>query len=216
MAIMDRYTNISINSVFSSEQGGFHAYHLPHRHRRRLSEVSDLQSLPGQFHHRRPGAAQTGTVAVAFRAEKGLETHADQENQTLSKRFCIKDIGFRIMSIKTVHALLDDIRLLGDGQYEIVEAVRSLVKSTIPSISEEVKYGGIIFSSGTSFCGVFAYKQHVSMEFGHGAGIADMLGFLEGNGKGRRHIKFRSVAEIKTKQLAVYLPLALAAAKNSD
>jgi len=85
---------------------------------------------------------------------------------------------------------------------------------TIPSVTEEVKYGGILFSSGVQFCGVFAYKQHVSVESGSGAKIQDPLGHLEGSGKGRRHIKLHSVKDIKAKALAHYLPLALEAARS--
>ena len=114
---------------------------------------------------------------------------------------------------KSVQTLLEDIRLLGEEQFKIVEAVRALVKKTFKPMSEEVKYGGILFSSGVHFGGVFAYKEHVSVEFGHGAKIIDTDGFLEGAGKGRRHIKLSTVNDISGKKLAKYLPLALEAAK---
>lgn len=120
------------------------------------------------------------------------------------------------MATKSVQALLDDIRLLGDEQHSLVESVRALVKKTVSPLSEEVKYGGILFSSGVQFCGVFAYKQHVSVEFGNGALIADTLGHLEGGGKGRRHIKLHSAEDIKAKNLAHYLPLALEVAKSAS
>ena len=118
------------------------------------------------------------------------------------------------MATKNVQALLDDIRLLGNEQYSLVESVRALVKKTFPSVSEEVKYGGILFTSGVQFCGVFSYKQHVSVEFGDGAKISDPYGHLEGSGKGRRHIKLHSAKDIKAKSLAHYLPLALEAASS--
>lgn len=115
------------------------------------------------------------------------------------------------MATKSLQALLDDIRLLGSEQYMIVEAVRALVKASLPDMVEEVKYGGILFSSGAQFCGVFAYKEHVSVEFSMGAKIADTNGFLEGRGKGRRHLKLFTVMDIEEKCLAYYLPLALEA-----
>lgn len=118
------------------------------------------------------------------------------------------------MTLKSVKELMDDVRLLGDEQLMLVESVRKLVRKTIPSVTEEVKYGGILFASEVQFCGVFAYKQHVSVEFSSGAKIADTLGHLEGGGKGRRHIKLHAAADIKTKELAHYLPLALKAAKG--
>ncbi len=117
------------------------------------------------------------------------------------------------MAKKTVQALLDDIRLLGPEQYELVEAVRALVRQTVSPIDEEVKYGGIMFSSDLPFCGVFAYRQHVSVEFGSGAMITDAHAHLEGVGKGRRHIKLRTLSDIESRNLAHYLPLALAAAR---
>lgn len=119
------------------------------------------------------------------------------------------------MSKKSVQALLDDIRLLGDTQHTLVESVRTLATDTISPLFEEVKYGGILFSSGVQFCGVFAYQKHVSVEFGSGTKIADPLGFLEGSGKGRRHIKLYSVDDIQAKNLALYLALALDSAKIS-
>ena len=116
------------------------------------------------------------------------------------------------MATKSVQSLVEDIRLISETNHEVVEAVRALVKKTFQSASEEVKYGGILFSSGVQFCGVFAYKEHVSVEFGAGARITDDIGLLEGSGKGRRHLKLKSVAEVKNKKLAEYLVLAHKAA----
>ena len=116
------------------------------------------------------------------------------------------------VATKSVQTLLEDIRLVSETNHETVEAVRSLVKKTCKPCVEEVKYGGILFTCGVQFCGVFAYKEHVSVEFGHGASIRDELGHLEGAGKGRRHLKLRSVQDIQGKKVALYLPLALKAA----
>ena len=120
------------------------------------------------------------------------------------------------MTTKSVQTLLEDIRLLSEQNYEMVKAVRALVRKTYKDYSEEVKYGGILFTSSVQFGGVFAYKAHVSVEFGSGAKIIDDLGHLEGSGKGRRHIKLLSVADIKNKRLAQYLPLAKLAASDTS
>ena len=118
------------------------------------------------------------------------------------------------MTKKSIQTLLEDIRLVSEQNFEIVEAVRVLVQKIFETSSEEVKYGGILFRSDVQFGGVFAYKAHVSVEFRSGAKITDTFGFLEGAGKGRRHVKLTSVAQIKDKKLAQYLPLALQAAKQ--
>lgn len=120
------------------------------------------------------------------------------------------------MTKKSVQEMLEDIRLVSEQNYEIVEAVRALVKKTIETTSEEVKYGGILFTSGVQFGGVFAYKGHVTVEFGKGAKINDPFGFLEGSGKGRRHVKLMTASQVKDKKLAQYLSLALQASKQDD
>jgi hypothetical protein len=119
------------------------------------------------------------------------------------------------MPPRTVQSLLGDIEALSPIRLATVEAVRALVFDTIESAEEEVKYGGILFSTGgVSFAGVFAYREHVSVEFGRGASIVDPLGFLQGEGKLRRHIKLRSPADVERTSLAAYLPLALAVARK--
>ncbi len=120
------------------------------------------------------------------------------------------------MSTKSVGALIDDIRMLGEERHATVEAVRALIAKSLASVVEEVKYGGILFASEIQFCGVFAYKEHVSVEFSSGAGIADAFGHLEGSGKFRRHVKLMNVKDIKAKHLKEYLALALASAKKTS
>ena len=88
------------------------------------------------------------------------------------------------------------------------------MRKTVKPLSEEVKYGGILFVSDVQFGGVFAYREHVSVEFSHGAKIVDKGPHLEGGGKGRRHIKLRAVGDITAKKLAAYLPQALEAARG--
>jgi hypothetical protein len=44
----------------------------------------------------------------------------------------------------------------------------------------------------------------------------DPFGFLEGTGKGRRHVKLMSLAQIQDKKLAHYLSLALQATQQDD
>jgi hypothetical protein len=120
------------------------------------------------------------------------------------------------MVTRSVDSLLDDMRLLGGDQRLIAQAVRMLVRKTLSGVTEEVKYGGILLSSsGVQIGGIFAYKEHVSVEFSKGVAIDDVFGWLEGAGKGRRHLKLRSLADIKVRKLADYLPKALAAARSA-
>ncbi len=104
---------------------------------------------------------------------------------------------------------LEDIRALNEERFNLVQTVRELVLDLDCSISEEVKYGGILFSAKKPFCGVFSYAKHVSLEFGEGASFPDKHKVLEGEGKLRRHIKLVCVQDISAKHVREYLALAL-------
>jgi hypothetical protein len=78
-----------------------------------------------------------------------------------------------------------------------------------PGVTEEVKYGGLVFSSVQPFCGIFSYTAHASLEFSQGAVLADTVGVLEGRGKGRRHIKLRHVDDLRRCRIESYLDEAL-------
>ncbi len=110
-----------------------------------------------------------------------------------------------------VNALLQDLSLVNEDNYALVQAVRQLVLRLGKEVTEEVKYGGILFSGSQAFCGVFAYAKHISLEFGDGASLPDAYGFLEGKGKQRRHIKLTTLDDLNTRQVAHYVQLAYAA-----
>ncbi len=57
--------------------------------------------------------------------------------------------------------------------------------------------------------GIFTYSAHVTLEFSQGFKMDLGPGFLEGNGKYRRHIKFRTLYEVKSKYAARYLQNAI-------
>lgn len=110
-----------------------------------------------------------------------------------------------------ISQLLDDIRLLDPERFELVQALRKIILALDASITEEVKYGGILFSVEKPFCGIFSYANHVSLEFVAGASLPDKYQVLEGEGKLRRHIKFSSAQDIADKHIPEYLLWALKA-----
>ena len=115
------------------------------------------------------------------------------------------------MSTDRISKLLEDIRLLNPYRFELVQELREIILGLDASVSEEVKYGGLLFSAGKPFCGVFSYAKHVSLEFGAGASLPDKFSVLEGEGKFRRHIKLLSAQDILEKHVREYLLLALKA-----
>lgn len=118
------------------------------------------------------------------------------------------------MGADRVAQLLADISLLDPGRCALVQALREIILGLDACITEEVKYGGFLFSVGKPFCGVFCYAKHVSLEFSEGATLADHFNVLAGDGKWRRHIKLSSTADIAGKHVRDYLALALKLAKS--
>ncbi|MBT1157930.1 DUF1801 domain-containing protein [Aminobacter anthyllidis] len=116
------------------------------------------------------------------------------------------------MTGNRVQTLLDDMRDHQTDHFAIVSRVREIVLRSGPSISEEIKYGGILFSARAPFCGVFSYAGHVTLEFSEGAALPDRHGVLLGQGKLRRHIKLLTVSDIDDRHVADYVALAQQAA----
>jgi hypothetical protein len=100
-------------------------------------------------------------------------------------------------------------------QAAIIDALEEMVAEVAPELHGRSMYGGQMLEreagvAATAVGGYFGYKAHVSFEFSHGAQLSDPDGKLEGSGKARRHIKLRSVADIKAKDCADFLAQAVA------
>ncbi len=112
------------------------------------------------------------------------------------------------MTDSRIENLLQDIRLSNEHNYQVICAARDLIMKTVKGMSQEVKYGGILFTLETPFCGLFAYQAHVSLEFSNGASLQDDAHVLEGKGKFRRHIKLRDIQDLASKKVVHYVELA--------
>ncbi|MBH9579174.1 DUF1801 domain-containing protein [Inhella proteolytica] len=107
-----------------------------------------------------------------------------------------------------IQRLLSDLHLVSAERHDLLQQVRTLALGLGPGIREELKYGGILFGADAHFCGLFAYREHVSLEFSAGAALPDVHRVLEGAGKLRRHIKLRTAEDVAAKQVRHYLELA--------
>ena len=80
----------------------------------------------------------------------------------------------------------------------VAKAVRTLVKKTVKGVEEYVNPWKIpSFDSNGPLCCFMVGKQHVTFAFLRGAALPDPEKLLEGTGKGVRHVKLRSVADVK-------------------
>ena len=98
----------------------------------------------------------------------------------------------------SVQEYLDDLHLLRGEQAAIADAAaRVSFENTGRILEEGIKYGGIVFHWGGRIVGgIYAYRNHVSLEFSEGSTLDDPQDVLEGKGKFRRHLKFREVGNI--------------------
>ena len=113
------------------------------------------------------------------------------------------------MTGKSVEELVEQLSQAAPLLHEIVEEVRSLVFAVVPNVEERVLYGGIVFEAPIMFCGVFAYRRHVSVEFSRGCDLADPYGVLEGKGV-RRHLKLREPSDVEGSHVREFISLASA------
>jgi hypothetical protein len=85
---------------------------------------------------------------------------------------------------------------------EVVRALRSFVKGSVPGTKETVNAWGIpTFEAKDPFCFYMVGKNHVTFGFHYGTSLEDPQGLLEGTGKNIRHVKLRSLEELKQRGL---------------
>jgi hypothetical protein len=106
--------------------------------------------------------------------------------------------------------------LSSDFQTLLTQWMMNTVARHAPDAGHRPLYGGLVFERElgvpkTCVCGIYAYSEHISVEFTHGAALADPMGVLEGAGKHRRHIKLRSMGDILAKDVEGYIARAFAA-----
>jgi hypothetical protein len=81
---------------------------------------------------------------------------------------------------------------------DVVKGLRALVKKTLAGSEEYVNPWKIpSFDSNGTVCGFMTGKEHVTFIFLRGAALPDPEGLLEGTGKSVRHVKVRTVADVK-------------------
>lgn len=118
------------------------------------------------------------------------------------------------MKTDRIEDWLLDIQMMDPERHALLERLRRIVLQVSPKVQQEFKYGGILFSAASPFCGIFSYDRHVSLEFGRGAELPDKHQVLEGEGKLRRHIKILSGNDLFKKNVGEYVALAFAAASK--
>jgi hypothetical protein len=97
------------------------------------------------------------------------------------------------------------------GQQEAANQLRALVKKTLPKAKEGINPWHVpIFESNGPICYYMAGKNHITLGFIRGTSLPDPKSLLEGTGKNLRHVKIKSVDDLKQKGLRELLKSAAA------
>ena len=102
---------------------------------------------------------------------------------------------------------------------ETLKALRQLVKSTLPSLGEGMKWGAPVYSkpTGAPLAYLYGGKDHANLGFLRGAELDDPDNLLEGSGVSGRHIKVFAGQPLPRKQIQSLLRQSMKLApKHSD
>jgi hypothetical protein len=108
----------------------------------------------------------------------------------------------------TPNQFLASLKKHNTEQYTIVTTLRDLILKN-KKTTEEVKYGGLLYSTSKPYTGIFTYKDHVNLEFTDGAKLNDPTHLLTGNGKYRRHCTFKTTKDIQKTAITNFLKQAV-------
>ena len=95
---------------------------------------------------------------------------------------------------KTVDAFLAG---LDPAKAQIAASLRLLILGTDTELRESIKWGTPVFSKIGDVCYIAEAGGHVNLGFFQGAHLAAAVSHLEGSGKGMRHVKVMSLADIQ-------------------
>lgn len=109
-----------------------------------------------------------------------------------------------------IGTFLRDVEALSSDRAKLIDLIRSLFNDASKQLTEDIKYGGIVYISDNELIGgIYSYQDHISIEFSHGADFSDPEGILEGKGKRRRHIKVMTETDITAKNASGFIKQAL-------
>ncbi len=98
-----------------------------------------------------------------------------------------------VETVEAYIAALDPVRR------EIVTRLRRVVRDAAPRAIESLKWGQPVYEQSGLLCSIAAYTSHVNLGFyAAGCVLSDPDRLLEGTGEKMRHVKIRTVSEIRS------------------
>jgi hypothetical protein len=90
---------------------------------------------------------------------------------------------------------------LSQPHREIVAVLRKVIKAAVPGIEERIAWGMPCYFLDGMVCAILPYKAHVNLQLNKGVRLTDPRHLLEGTGKGMRHRKLHTPAQIPIAQV---------------
>ncbi|WP_439489544.1 DUF1801 domain-containing protein [Algoriphagus sp.] len=84
-----------------------------------------------------------------------------------------------------------------EEQRKIMEAIRLIIHTEVPSVVENFKWSRPVFSTDSDFAYFRTSKAHLTFGFYNYEKIKDHRNLLEGTGKDMRHIKLKRLDDLK-------------------
>jgi uncharacterized protein YdhG (YjbR/CyaY superfamily) len=92
---------------------------------------------------------------------------------------------------------------------DVVELIRKYIRELAPDAQEMISYGIPAYKGNKIFAVISPTKKDITLSFAHGKEFEDKYGLLKGVGKVSKHLKFRTVDEVKKEVLEYYIKQAL-------
>ena len=113
--------------------------------------------------------------------------------------------------------LIDEyVESLPDWKKDVAEELREVISTASPKLTEEVKWGFPCYTAdGKCVCGFMAMKDSVNFVLYQGANLDDPSGLIEGTGKSMRHVKLRSLQDLRRPTFTKFIKESIRLAKEA-
>ena len=106
------------------------------------------------------------------------------------------------MAGKTIEGYVADV---GGWRGDVVRDLCRLVDEAAPGVSSSIKWGQPVWESNGPFAYVKAFPASVNFGFWRGAQLDDPDGLLDGEGDRMKHVKIRSVEDVRPDTLRAFV-----------
>jgi hypothetical protein len=88
----------------------------------------------------------------------------------------------------------------------LAQELRRVIRRALPDAAEGIKWGMPVYEQNGLVCAIRPARDYVALQFyTAGTSLRDPHGLLEGSGKKMRHVKIRTIADIRPRVFGSWL-----------